>query len=192
MAIQKEVFKRVLSVAQEFVANAQSIHLASIAKSIEQMAGCQIFIEPFRDNGPGGDCIACLATCEPYIVWDLTQSSLKERAFRIRHHFIFYKPCPEDIEAERFRIAHELGHCALHWPLGPRRNRLVKGQIPGVGKMKMYMISFLKEEEMEADAFACLLTAHRLPPKRGTLPEVNDDLLKKVKEFEDRDFLVAF
>lgn len=188
MAIQKEVLKRVLSVAQQFVTNAQSVHLASIVKSIEQMKGCQIFIETF-DNEPSGDCIACLATCEPYIVWDLTQSSSKERAIRIRHHFIFYKPCLEDIEAERFRVAHELGHCALHWPLGPRTDRLVKGQIPGVGEM--YMISFLKEEEMEADAFACLLTTLRLPPKRGALLEVNDDLLKKVKEFEERGFIVA-
>lgn len=187
MLIDKEVVERVAEIGQPFVEYAKKLQLASIAKSIEQIKGCQIFIEPFYNGGPDTECEGCLATCEPYIVQEIDKIPSVKNAVRIRQHFIFYKPSPSDIEAERFRIAHELGHCALHWPLGKRKMRKVSGYITGVGDM--YIIEFLKKEEMEADVFACLLGLHRPAPKRDFVWEVNNLVFEKISEYNEKGLL---
>ncbi|MHC4476934.1 MAG: hypothetical protein ACYTEL_14910 [Planctomycetota bacterium] len=191
MLIRKHVLERILIEASRFVARAESLHLSSIAKSIEHERGCQIFIEPFDEREPTGQVTGCLATCEPCIVREVGRPPLKEfKILKIQHHFIFYRPFPENIEVERFRIAHELGHCALHWPLGPRADRLFKGSYHGINDM--YMVGYIREEEEEADAFACLLTAHRpapttvdrAAPPRSTTLELNESIYRKIEEYE--------
>ena len=154
MAMSEEALKRIVDVGQRLIDSARWLHLSGIAKSIEQEEGCQIFIAPFDNAGPNIKCTCCVATCESCI-----RPSLKESGIiQINHHVVFYRPHPEDIEAERLGVAHGLAHCVLHWPLGPRRDRLVKGNFNGVD---MYLVRFLEEEEAEADALACLLTAYR-------------------------------
>lgn len=185
MFIRKEILERIAIEGNRLGAHADSLHLSSIAKAIEYQRGCQIFIEPFDEKGPDAECTGCLATCEPCIIRDVGKPPLKEfKCLNIRHHFIFYRPCPEDIEIEKFRIAHELGHCALHWPLGPREDRLFKGSYND-----LYMVRFLKSEEEEADAFACLLTAHRPTPPRSITLEINDFLFEKITSYESKGLL---
>lgn len=186
MPISKDVVDKVAAIGKPFVEYAKKLPLASIAKSIEQMKGCQIFIEPFYNGGARVDCDGCLATCEPYIVPDIDEMPSKKFAIKIRQHFIFYMPS-DDIEVERFRVAHELGHCALHWPLGERANRKVGGHVIDVGEM--YLVKFQKEEELEADAFACLLGLHRPAPRRTTVWEVNDLLFQKIAEYNNKGLL---
>jgi len=187
MLIDKEVVERVAEASLPFVEYTKKLQLASIAKSIEQIKGCQIFIEPFYNGGPSTKCEGCLATCEPYIVPEIDKVPSEKTAVKIRQHFIFYKPSPSDNESERFRIAHELGHCALHWPLGDRKVRKVAGKIKDVGGM--YIIEFLKEEEMEADAFACLLGLYRPAPKRDFVWEVNNLVFDKIQEYNKKGLL---
>lgn len=191
MFITPDVLRRVMIEANRYLPYAEQLHLSSIAKSIEHSKGCQIFIEPFEEKGLAEHCTGLLATCEPCIIRDVGKAPLKEfKILTIRHHFIFYRPCPENIEVERFRVAHELGHCALHWPLGPRAERLHKGSYRDMNDL--YMVEFLRHEEEEADAFACLLTAHRPPPPtvdrpappRSTTLELNESLYKKIEQYE--------
>ena len=158
MAISEEASRRVADVGRQLIEAVKLSHLGSIAKAIEQQEGCQIFIVPLNIRA-NFKCRCCVATCESYIALGAARASLKESEMTlINHHFIFYKPHPKDIEVERFRVAHGLAHCALHWPLGPRRKRLVRGDLHGVD---VYLVRFLDEEEEEADALACLLTAYR-------------------------------
>lgn len=161
MALSEEALKHIEDVSQRLIEGAKSLHLGSIAKSIEQEEGCQIFIVPLDDKGSDVKSTGWMATCESYIGigGDTGKRSLKEsKIMRICHHFIFYKPCPEDIEVERLRVARGLAHCALHWPLGPRKNRLVRVNLHGVDA---YVVRFLEQEEKEADALARLLAAFR-------------------------------
>jgi len=158
MAIPEEASRRVADVGRRLIEAAMLSHLASVAKAIEQQEGCQIFIIPL-DNAANITCRCCVATCESYIALGSARvSSRKCEMTPINHHFVFYKPHPKDIEVERLRVAHGLAHCALHWPLGPRQKRLVRASLHGVD---VYLVRFLDEEEEEADALACLLTAYR-------------------------------
>jgi len=158
MAIPEEASRRVADVGRRLIEAATSSHLASIAKAIEQQEGCQIFIIPL-DNAANVKCRCCVATCESYIALGSARASSKRCEMTpINHHFIFYKPHPKDIEVERLRVAHGLAHCALHWPLGPRQKRLIRASLHGVD---VYLVRFLGEEEEEADALACTLTAYR-------------------------------
>lgn len=160
MAITELASRRVADVGRQLIETAGLSHLASIAKAIEQQEGCQIFIVPF-DSAANVECRCCVATCESYIALGPARASWKKCEMTpINHHFVFYEPHPNDIEAERFRVAHGLAHCALHWPLGPRQKRLVRASLHGVD---VYLVKFLNEEEEEADALACLLSAYRPP-----------------------------
>jgi len=156
--ISEEALNRAADVGRRLIEAAMLLRLGSIAKAIEQQEGCQIFIVPF-DVGAHSRCKCCVATCESYIALGPASASSKEpKMTPINHHFVFYKPNPKNAEVEKSRIAHGLAHCALHWPLGPRKKRLVRGNLHGVD---VYLVKFLPEEEEEADALACLLTAYR-------------------------------
>jgi hypothetical protein len=158
IVISEEALNRVADVGRQLIEAAELLRLGSIAKAIEQQEGCQIFIVPF-DSRVHSKSRCCVATCESYIALGAASASAKEpKMTPINHHFVFYKPHPKNIEVEKSRIAHGLAHCALHWPLGPRKKRLVRGKLHGVD---VYLVKFLPEEEEEADALACLFTACR-------------------------------
>lgn len=101
-------------------------------------------------------------------------------------HSIFYRR-DEDQEVERFCIAHEFGHCALHWPLGDRRSRRKFCSIHNIGRF--YLVDFDTKEEEEADVFACLLGVHRPAPKRSQTITVTKDVQRTMAEFARRGIL---
>ena len=163
MALTEEALSRIQKRAEHLIEDAKSLHLSNIAKSIEQQEGCQIFMVPLDEAASELKSTRWVATCQSYIriTRDTADtSSKKSEIVPICHHFIFYKTCPEDIEVERLRVAHCLAHCALHWPLGPRKKRLVNASFQGVD---VYMVRFLPAEEEEANALASLLTAYQPP-----------------------------
>ena len=89
MFIREGVLRHVAIEGNRFVAHAESLHLSSIAKSIEHEKGCQIFIEPFDETQPDVECTSCLATTEPCIIRDVGKSPLKE--FKCLNIFLTFK-----------------------------------------------------------------------------------------------------
>ena len=178
------VLKRIAKELQYYATATKSLHLTSIAKAIEQKRGCQIFIEPLLDEAPYAECDGYVANCEPYILLD-THSGIP-RKHELVQHFIFYRSDP-DVEVEQFRVAHELGHCAIHWPLKQRKENRRFMQIPGIGRG--YVVEFTKEEEQEADAFACVLGYHAPPVTREYFMAINEGVLKKVGEYKSKGLL---
>ena len=189
MIIQQKVLQKVAANCQGLVTKANSLHLSSIAKCIEMETRCQIFTEAFRDLGPQKGAVSFLGTCEGEFVLDSGKNKEEKTSpFRFKHHFIFYRKCPEDIEVERFRVAHELGHCALHWPLGSRKNRLIYTHCPGAGNM--YMVEYNKNEEEEADAFAALISYYTMPERSNVL-KVDASFLDKLNEFGRKGLIIS-
>ena len=188
--INGEVWLRVKDVVDQCVKDAEPLQLSSIAKSIETKQKCQIFIQPWETKPPG-EIASCVATCEVCVIRDREEAPLKR--FSIlpsRHHFIFYTPCTKDAEKERGQIAHELGHCALHWPLNERAKRLVWGIDPEQEQADVYFVEYSKQEEEEADAFACLLTANRPKPTgRPSNAIFGPRVLEKATEYAQKGLL---
>lgn len=145
------------------------VHFGHLAKKIEQDKGCQIFIEPFKEKHPARR--SCLVTCEPYIVHDSGNSFQEAEAVPFRQHYIFYRKTM-NIDEDRFVVAHELGHCELHWPLGKsREKRLLQANIPGLDSI-MYLVQFNEKEQRQANIFASiLLSLEGLLPSFVQIPE---------------------
>ena len=171
----KAVLEHVFEVYEPLIKAADSLHLTSVAKAIEHQRPCQIFMEPFGEDSRVGECKDFTGTVEPFLAFVPKEGEQKELLFL--QHFIFYRG-DKDPEIERFRVARQLGHCALHWPLGDRRTRRLFGVLPEIGRF--YMIAFTKKEESEADAFACLLRAHRPKPERPSTVEINDEVYRAI------------
>lgn len=179
--IPRDVLEAVCTVVNEYAKTEESLQLDSIARTIEQSKRCQIFIQPWKTK-PSGNFASCVATCQTCVIRDTGIPPLKQFvALPIRHHFIFYTPYPEDVEMESVQIAHELGHCVLHWPLNDRAERLIWGT--DIDAPDLYLVRYTKKEEQHADAFSCLVTAHQSKPSKRLLDiQVNEQVLQKVDE----------
>lgn len=153
-----------------------------LAKGIADSTGRQIHIQPIV---PDLGVESRMLTAEEGESKSLLLKWLgKGPKVTMQRHFIFYKPCPGDIEIEMFRIAHELGHCALHWPLDPAKRKLDhSGKIPEAGA-NVYAVEFSEKEENEADAFACLVL---IGGQRKWIEGHEDSMAKDfiVKKFEE-------
>lgn len=184
MTIGKDILNSVAERCKDVVQLAESMHLASIAKAIEYKRPCQIFMEGFEKK-LFKELPCFTANVEPFMAFKMKD----HKEFLFIQHFIFYKR-DEDPSVERLRIAHELGHCALHWPLvGDRINRRICGDLPEVGRC--YILDFNEKEEKEADAFACLLGVHRPKPMRSSRIYVNEDVYRMVEECQKRGILYS-
>jgi len=155
--------------------------LASIAKAIEYKRPCQIFIEGFEKK-LFKECQRFTANVEPFMAFKLKDS----KEFIFVQHFIFYER-DEDKRIERFHIAHELGHCALHSLLEDRVNRRVWGELSEIGRC--YIVDCTDEEEKEADAFACFLDIYRPKPIRDESVNVNENVHRVIEEFNKKGIL---
>ena len=184
MPIEYDRLVEVMKRCEPLVKIADSLHLTSIAKALEQEQGCQIFISGCEEEARIAEVDCFTGHCEPFLILRPREDSQKP-AFVFVQHFIFYKR-HEDSEVERWRVAHELGHCALHWPLKERESRRVSGSLAGIGKF--YLVQYTLEEEAEADAFACLISAHRPAPQRPPVT-VDQRVFDRVKEYTERGIL---
>ena len=180
--IEPAILENVARKCRPTVVLAELFHLTSVAKAIEHVRYCQIFMEGFESDSrvPKSKCFT--ATVEPFFAFKPKDGS--ELTFV--QHFIFYRR-DKDPDVERFRVAHELGHCALHWPLDDRISRRIFGNIPEIGQC--YIVNFDEKEEQEADAFACLLRVHRPKPVRSVTLEVNTNVQNIVEEYAKRGIL---
>jgi len=146
---------------------------------------------PFPKNAkPPAKLGGILMTCETCILVDRGHYPMHQyEVIPWRDHFIFYRRAGRDREAERWCIAHELGHCILHFPVAGRKHEVVRWTVTSKQR-DGYMSEYDKKDEREADAFACLLTAHR-PQPRGRKKKfaLDDDFYSKVAEYVDRGFL---
>jgi hypothetical protein len=166
-----------------------------LAKNIEDDMGCHIIIRPVEKNL---GIVSRVVTDEEREIGTRIRywfsAKPKVNVPKVRRHFIFYMPCPEDVEVERFRIAHELGHCALHWPLDPSRRELEHNKdIPDTGR-RAYAVRFSQREEAEADVFACLALIKYQSVCFGRREEIElkDITIKKVEEYMKKNLLHRF
>lgn len=178
MSIDRKLLNSVAKRCQSIFDIAKSLDLVpNVSKAIEQNKRCQIIIMPLEEDQRIEDCDSFTATCEAKLKFGKT--------VLFRQHFIFFRPEP-DYELERFRIGHELGHCALHWPDTDLENRQIWGELGNIGKF--YLVKFTKKEEEEADAFACLLGACQ--PERITRFRVDiDGAIEKAQKYMEQGFL---
>ncbi len=183
-----DLFAGIAKKAAGFLRGAEGLHLASIAKSLESKFGCRIFLRPFPDSQNPEDAKACLMTVETGIIVD--NGRHPQHRFKLLEswdHFIFFRPQPDDPEAERWAIAHELGHVMLHWPLCERRERLIYQGDSEHGDA--YMVQFVAEEERDADIFACLIAAHRPKPRaRQDCFSLDERFAAKVRQYRKRGY----
>lgn len=186
MSIKLDTLESVAKICQQIISVAESLHLAYAAKAIEQERGCQIFMEVFEETQKLGDFGAFTANCEPFVA--LQTQSGEELKLHFVQHFIYYKRDKNE-EIERYRVAHELGHCALHWPLGDRRKRRVFATLPKIGRV--YLVRYTQKEEEQADAFAILLGVHRPKIRKHRKIEIDSKVHKKVQEFTEKGILVS-
>jgi len=188
MPLNRNLLEAVADRAKDFIRSAESLHLASIAKALESKFGCRIFMRPFPRTDDPGDAAGCLLTCETSIIHDKGEYPLhKYELLPSRDHFIFYRVQTDDPEASRWAIGHELGHVLLHWPLGKRQHKLIWA---GSSENRDgYMVEYGKSEESEADAFACLIAAHRPKPiGRKSRFVLDEAFFEKVKHYRKRGY----
>ncbi len=186
MPLKAETLKAVMQKCQPLVAVADSLQLASVAKAIEQQRPCQIFMQPFSEEDArvaNSDCFT--AHCEPFFIYPRAEK-LGKPDLEFVQHFIFYKSS-RDTQVERWRIAHELGHSALHWPVEDRESRSVSRTLPGIGRS--FLVRYTEQEEAEADAFACLLSVHRPGPPERSPVVVNQEVFAKLAEYASKGIL---
>lgn len=179
MSIDRELLSSVAKKCESIFNLTESIDniVPSVIKAIEQDKQCQIIIMPPEDDQRIEECEGFTATCEPELKLDQTVP--------FRQHFIFLKPEP-NLELQRFRIGHELGHCAIHWPDTNLKGRQIWGELGNIGKF--YLVKFTKKEEEEADAFACLLGASLPTYVTRFRVEING-AIEKVQEYMKQGFL---
>lgn len=176
------IFGAVMSRCIQLIDKVGEVHFGHILKVIEQTKGCQIFIEPFKEHDPKRR--SCLVTCDPRIVHETNKDPHEAEAVPFRQHYIFYKKA-YDINKERFTVAHELGHCDFHWPLGPsREQRLRSTYIPDLGN-EMYLVQFDEVEQQQANIFASILLAFENTPGSSTdiIEESDSALIIKAKQY---------
>jgi hypothetical protein len=179
--IPHEVLEDVLPVCQELVDRVHILHGAGIAKAVEMMKGCQLFVEPFKDaliQKPVG-----LATMEAHLTPSEEGALRHDLGAPIRQHFVFFNP-HSDPAVERLRISHALAHCVMHWPLEDREERIHWHLVPDLNT-SMYVVDYSLHEERQADAFACLMAACQiwlLPDKTARL-SLDERLRAKITEY---------
>lgn len=147
MSIPRKLLEEIATNCKSLAAQAKHTHLANIAMYIALEKGCQIFIEPLQKNIK--DFVSFTANCEINVTQIDSTTGQEINAGSSVQHFIFYKPENKDIETELARVAHELGHCLLHWPLDDPKKKIAREGV-------IYLVEFTNREEEEADAFMCL------------------------------------
>jgi len=185
MSVDRKLLDSVAEKCKSIFAIVKPLDLvANVARAIEQEKSCQIIIMPLSEEDQRvAGCEGFTATCEPEL--KLGNTLLRSKDDPFRQHFVFFRP-EHASELERFRVGHELGHCALHWPLTNSENRKIWGELGNIGKF--YLVRFTRSEEEEADAFACLLGACQ--PKRVRRFRVDiDGAIEKVQEYMKQGFL---
>lgn len=161
------------------------LHLTNIAKAIEQSRRCQIFIMPLQgEDDRVAECEGFTATVEPTLMF--SNQAHEANGFDYLHHFIFYRP-DMNPKIEQYRIAHELGHCVLHWPLEEREDRKVSDRLTGIGNF--YFIQYKKIEEEQADAFACIVCAHQQIPKKPVSFQADKNVEKLLQYYAKKNIL---
>lgn len=192
MAIEIDMLERMVIEVQEIVDIAESLHLANVSlanvsKAIEQERGCQIFVKALAESYDVGDYQGFTANCEPFLLVAPKKPEDWEQVFV--QHFIYYKS-DKNPEIEHYRIAHEIGHLALHWPMEenvkPRKKHCT---LPGIGRF--FLVLYTQEEEEEADAFAILLGAHIPKPKKLAQIRVTSLVRKKINDYTKDGILIS-
>ena len=167
MSIPSQFMRRMKAIrgkCQGLIILASSLHMTSVAKAIEQEAGCRILIKPFPEGHEHRRARGCLVTVDTATVIAPDQS------IPGRDHFLYYRP--GKAEADRWAVAHELGHAFLHWPLRERICRIREAPFAPHDGLTSYVIEFTDDEESDANAFACVMAGHR--PAPGNRPETID------------------
>jgi hypothetical protein len=187
VAIVIDTFKRIEAKYLEVIEIAESLHLASVAKAIELQRGCQIFIAPVQEEIEISNYQSFTANCEPFTILQKEEQDKWDNVFI--QHFVYYRT-NEDSEIERFYIAHELAHLAIHWPLRESASkRKVYTPLPGIGRF--FLVLHNKEEDEEADAFAILLGINRPKPKRPEKTNIISLVMKKANWYAKKGVLFS-
>lgn len=180
MPIPEKTVEYVIERTEELFKHLRSIPFIDVTEIIEEICGCRVSIYCYNSLP-----IPCLGTCDEQIILLKDKKKMvPEVSLDTRHHFIFFRKNTDE-EIEAFEVAHELGHCYLHWPLEKREKRLISLKVPEL-QNDMYMVRFNKKEECEADAFGCILVAH-LYPNFGIM-NINNPIDKRIVHEKIRSF----
>ncbi len=181
MSVRRKLLEEIAQACESLADKAKATHWGDVAMYIALEKGCQIFIECLQKDV--GDSVSFTANCDINVTQINSSTGQEIQTVSTVQHFIFYKP-DKDIEIERARVAHELGHCLLHWPLGVRKKMVEK-------EGSVYIVNFTKKDEDEADAFMSLclnglfsMGVPKLPPK-----QVVDEAYDNLKRYRDKGFL---
>ena len=186
MDIQSQALQRVLAIGQDVARNAIGLHFADIAKAIEQKRGCQIFIQFIGAGQETGGYDGFTANVELYLASHGEKTD--ENQYEFIQHFIYCKQ-NDDQEVERFHLGRALGHCLLHWPLGPRKSRRIYASLPKLGRF--YLVDYTNDEEKEADFFSCFLATWWPDCQIPTGEPLNSAIREKSAEYAARGLLIS-
>lgn len=185
MAITNDTLERMRPICERIIGVGDSLHLTKVAKAIEMERGCQIFMEPLTDENDLGGYHGFTANCDPWNIIEPKDQEKWQNTFV--QHFVYFKT-DKDPDVECYRIAHELGHLAAHWPLESDRDRINR-QLPTIGSC--FLVLYNQEEEEEADAFAMLLGYHKPEAKRFKKIRLTNGVKNKIEDYEKRGLLIS-
>lgn len=182
--IPARILEKAREDCQEIIDKLKTMPMCSIVNVIEQILPCQIIIQPITTSEISS---TCLAICPISLIAGNRRGTKKIIKKDFRHYFIHYARS-DDKELERFRVAHECGHC-YSWPPLEGNRKVYPALIPEVG-LELYMVRFELVDEMYADAFASIMVNYSFSPT-GVYPDVviSKKLLGKIEEYARKGYL---
>lgn len=183
-AIPEDILETARQDCQKIVDRMKNMPMSGIVNAIEQMRACQIIIMPIES---GEISSTCLATCPVSLLMGKQEKTKKVIDKKFRHYFIHYRKS-KNRELERFRIAHECGHCYDVPPLTGER-KLYPAIVPEVN-LELYVVKFELADEQYADAFASILINYPFS-RSEEFPDVvvDDSLRSKIDRYAEQGYL---
>ena len=180
-----KILEKVGRDCQRLIDQLKTMPMSNIVNVIERIKACQIIILPIETEEIRTN--SCLSTCDISILMGKQKKTKKVIDKRFRHHFIHYEKSYNK-ELERLRVAHECGHCYYAWPLKKKR-KIYTEIVPRVN-LELYLLRFDLEDELLADAFACIMVNYPFSSSEE-YPDVVIDrmLLDKIEEYAKKGYL---